>query len=92
MSHRYNHITSLSKLNDEMLKIKLRKQIIRREFSDSVSDARRSIFKGGSIVTLISDLFRAGFDNSEETDKFDRAVQYTDIAAQLLNIVNTMRK
>lgn len=92
MSHRYKHITSIRALDDEMLKLKLRKQIIRREFTDSVDDVRRSIFKSGNLITLITDLFRTGFSNDEESDKFDRAVQYTGIAAQLLDIINAMRK
>ncbi|MCA1752076.1 MAG: hypothetical protein ABR572_08720 [Cryomorphaceae bacterium] len=82
----------MSKLNDEMLKLKLRKEIIRREFSDSVDGVRRSIFRGGNLITLVTDLFRSGFGKDEEADKFDKAVQYTDITARLLNIINAMRK
>lgn len=93
MSHRYKHVTNIRELNDEMLKLKLKKQIIRREFTDNVHTVRRSFFKGGNIISLIADLFSGGAPSDDEMhDKFDTAVEYTGIAAQLLTIINAMRK
>lgn len=93
MSHRYSHITSIEKLDDEMLKLKLKKEIILNDLGGHVSDVRRSIFTGSSILSLIIDLFSS--DKSEDespADTFDKAVTYTGMAAQILSVINSLRR
>lgn len=93
MSHRYSHITSIEKLDDEMLKLKLKKEIILNDLGGHVNDVRRSVFTGSSILSLIIDLFSSNkSENEAHDDTFDKAVTYTGLAAQILSVINSLRR
>lgn len=93
MSHRYSHVTSIEKIDDEMLKLKLKKEIIRNEFGNHVDEVRKSVFTGSSILSLVIDLFSSAKSDEEVTsDTFDKAVEYTGLAAQILTVLNSLRR
>ncbi len=95
MSHRYKHVRNLRQLDDEMLKLKLRKEIIAHEFSDQVRNARRSLLSGKNLIESLLSLFSfsaAEDAAAKEKDRLDQAADYIHIAGQLLDIINGLRR
>jgi predicted TIM-barrel enzyme len=92
MSHKYAHLRNLRDVEEEVLRLKLKKTIIRQEFSDRVEMARSSFFTGRGILTALMGIFKAGRRSERDADKLDQAAAYVEMASQLLTLINNLRR
>lgn len=92
MKHRYAHIKTLDQLNDEILRIKLKKGIIRNELSLSVESAKESLMKGKFVWNALLRLVGIGKFTNRPADAMDRASDYAVLISNLLNMINSLRR
>lgn len=92
MNHRYAHIKNLEQLDDEILRTKLKKGIIRNELSLSVESAKESLIKGKFIWSALLRLVGIGKPQDRPADTLDRASDYAMLISNLLNMINSLRR
>lgn len=79
-------------VEEEMLRLKLRKTVIRKEFSDRVDLVRSGLFTGSGIIAALMGIFKARRTSNREADKLDQVAGYVEMTSQLLTLINNMRR
>lgn len=92
MSHKYAHLHKLRDVEEEILRLKLKKTVIRREFSDRVDLVRSSLFTGTGIIAALLGIFKARRRSNREADKLDQIAGFVEMTSQLLTLINNMRR
>ncbi len=93
MKHKYAHIRDLRQLEDEMLKLKLRKQIIRNEFSLSYNAAKDHMLSGGYLLSLVYNVIGSSKQRKDrDHDTLDSISTYAGWISNLLELINRLRK
>ncbi len=92
MNHRYAHIKNLEQLDDEILRIKLKKGIIRNELSLSVESAKESLLKGRFLWSTLLRLVGLGKPDNRPTDALDRVSDYAVLISNMLSVINNLRR
>jgi hypothetical protein len=93
MSHRYQHIRNIRDLDDELLRLKLRKQIIRNELSLNVEAAKEQLLSANFLMKGILQLFSLRKEKYERPpDKLDQAGTYVHWLSNILDFLNSLRR
>lgn len=96
MSHKYSHVRNMDHLNDELLKLSLKKQIIRHEIGENFRDMGQSIRSGKALLDFSVDwlkrmrgVYGSGSNNH---DTMDKVVTTTHLLSGILKAINDIRK
>jgi hypothetical protein len=85
-------VRNLKALDDELLKLKLRKEIIRNEFSLSFNSLKDRFLSGRGLLSSFFSLFGGGRQVDElPKDKLDMASKYANWISNILELVNNLR-